>query len=345
MKKLMALVLCMLMLVPAGIVAEEEKVVNLMTWETYVDDATIAAFEEETGIRVVYSPMDSIDSMLLRLSQNGGSEYDLILSSDYSLSILRKEGLLQKLDKEKLSNYSNLDENFLGQYYDPDDEYVIPYTAGTPLIVYDSSQVSIEIDGYEDLWDESLYDNIVMLDNPRVVIGLVLKTMGQSFNTTDADILAQAQEKMMPLYDNVRIFTDDSTYVPLVNGEVSVGFMYTPFVYLALMDRPELTVVYPKEGMGYGIDGFVIPVNAPHPTNAHILLDYLMRPDVAAHCSMQQMYICCNEAAAEYVSEDFLNNPVVYIPDEILGEAEFIEDIGEYESIYSDIYTQFKLQY
>lgn len=344
MKKILAVLVCLLLTLPALAMAQEDNIVNILSWEDYVDADTLAAFEQETGIKVVYSPMDTIDSMLLKMSQNGGSEYDLILSSDFSLSILRKENLLQKLDMAKLANYSNLDPKFLSQYYDPDNEYVIPYTAGTPLIVYDPAQVPFEIKGYQDLWDERLTDSIVTLDNPRVMIGIVLKTMGQSFNVVDPEILNQAKEKMMSLYPNVRVFADDSTYVPLVNGEVSVGFMYTPYVYLALQERPELKVVYPEEGMGFGVDGFVIPVNAPHADNAHKLLDYLMRADVAAHCAEYQMYMCCNQAAMELVSEEYRNSPVIYIPDEVLGETEYIMDVGENERLFSDIYTAFKLQ-
>ena len=344
MKKITALFLCLLLVLPALALGEEEKVVNLLSWETYVDDQTIADFEAETGVRVVYSPMDSIDSMLLKLSQNNGSEYDLVLSSDYSLSILRKEGLIQPLDKSKLPNYQNLDEAFLGQYYDPDDAYVIPYTAGTPLIVYDETQAPFEITSYEDLWDERLRDSIVMLDNPRVVIGITLMTLGKSFNETDPAVLAQAKDKLMGLYQNVRVFSDDATYVPLANGEVSVGFMYTPYVILALMERPELKVVYPKEGLGFGVDGFVIPANAPHPDNAHLLLDYLMRPEVAAHCSMTQLYMCCNKAAKPFMTGDFADSPVIYIPKDILGQTEYVMDVGESESLFTEIYTAFKLQ-
>ena len=118
MKKLVALMLCALLALPSLALAEEEKVLNILSWEGYVDSDTLAAFEEETGIDVVWSPMDSIDSMLLKVSEGGGADYDLIISSDYSLDILRKQGLIQKLDMSKLSNYGNLDPAFLSQTYD-----------------------------------------------------------------------------------------------------------------------------------------------------------------------------------------------------------------------------------
>lgn len=199
MKKLVALMLCALMVIPTFALAEEEKVLNILSWEGYVDSDTLAAFEEETGIDVIWSPMDSIDSMLLKVTEGGGSDYDLIISSDYSLDILRKQGLIQKLDKSKLSNYGNLDPAFLSQTYDPDNEYVIPYMAGCPLIIYDPERVPFEITGYEDLWNEALVDSVAVLENARVLCGITLKTMGKSMNETDPDVLAQMKEKLMPL--------------------------------------------------------------------------------------------------------------------------------------------------
>ena len=86
----------------------------------------------------------------------------LILTSDYSLDILRQAGLLQELDKSLLPNYENLNPLYLNQYFDPDNQYVIPYVAGCPLIVYDPERVPFEITGYEDLWNESLTDSVCL---------------------------------------------------------------------------------------------------------------------------------------------------------------------------------------
>lgn len=344
MKRLLAVVLCLLLALPAFSLAEEAKVLNLLTWETYIDDDTIAAFEKETGIDVIYSPMETNDDMLLKLSQSGGSEYDLVLGSDYALSILRKEELIQKLDKSKLANFGNLDERFLNQYFDPDSDYVIPYMAGTPLIVYDPAKVSIDITGYEDLWNPALKDSVAMIDDARNVVGITLKTMGKSLNETDPAVLAEAKEKLMPLFGNIRVFDYNTPYTAMISGETTVGYMFTPQVFLALMDRPDLTVVYPKEGMGFGIDGLAIPAKAEHVDNAHLFLDYLMRPEVAAHNAMWQAYMCVNKAAEAHLSEEFLNSPVINVPEDKFTSKEYIVDIGEAETIMQEIYTAFKLQ-
>lgn len=344
MKKWLAFLLCLLLVLPAAGVAEEQKVVNIFSWLGYIDDEVIADFEAETGIKVIWSPMDSIDSMLLKVTEGGGADYDLILSSDYSLDILRKQGLLQKLDKTKLSNYANLDPKFLSQSFDPDNEYVIPYVAGCPLIIYDPARVPFAITGYEDLWDERLADSVAVLENARVLCGITLKTLGMSMNETDAGKLAQMKEKLMPLYKNIRTFGDMESYTAVTSGEASVGFLFTPFVQMVWQEHPDFQVVYPKEGMGYGIDGFVIPDGAKNADNAHVLLDYLMRPEVAAHNAEYQMYMCVNQAAADYLSDDFRNSPVMNVPADLLADAEFVQEVGAAESAYQEIYTAFKNQ-
>ncbi len=349
MKKILIPVLCVVVLLVAAYFLflqpkGEQKVLNLLTWETYIDDDTIAAFEKETGIDVVYSPMQSNDDMLLKLNQSGGGEYDLVLASDYALSILRQSNLIQKLDKSKLQNFANLDEKFLNQYFDPSSEYVVPYTAGTPLIVYDPAKVTIPVTGYADLWDPALKGSVVIVDDARNVVGITLKTMGKSFNETDPAVLAEAKEKLMPLFPNIRVFDYNTPYTAMISGEASIGYMFTSQVFVALMDRPDLKIVYPKEGLGFGVDGLAIPAKAAHANNAHVFLDYLMRPEVAAHNAMWQGYLCVNKAATPHLTPEYLNNPAVFIPDELLASKEYIMDIGDKETAIQEIYTAFKLQ-
>lgn len=345
MKKLTALLLALLMLsaiLPLA-VAEEAPELNFFSWATYIDDDTVARFTEETGIKVNYTNFASNEEMLLKMSATG-NEYDVILASDYAINTLRKQDLLQKLDKALLPNYDNLDPAFLSQYYDEHNEYTVPYTAGTPLIVVNRDLTDVEITGYADLWNPELKDNIVLIDDARIIIGITLKTLGYSFNTTDDEQLAQAKEKLFELRPNIRAFNYDTPHNDITSGEVAVGFMFTPFVLLAMDENPELEVVYPKEGMGFGIDSLVIPANAPHPKNAHVLLDYLLRSEVAGNTAGMQYYLSPVATAYEFIPEYLRDNPAIHIPAEILGETEFIVDLGEYESVYQEIWAEFKLQ-
>ncbi len=324
-------------------VPQAEEVINLFTWEGYIDADTIRKFTEETGIRINFSTFSSNEEMLLKV-QGGDNQYDLILASDYAINILRKGDLLQKLDKALLPNYENLSPAYLNKYYDENNEYTVPYTAGTPVILYDPAVVDFEITGYEALWDERLQDSLVIIDDARNIVGITLKTMGQSFNTTDEEVLKQAAEKLAPLRKNIRSFNYDSAYQDLISGECSVGYMFTSYAMIALEARPDLKVVYPKEGLGFGIDSFIIPANARNAENAHKLLNFLLRGDVAANTAQVQYYMSPNAKAVEFMPEDFKQNPVIAIPDELLVDAEFIQDVGEFESEFQKIWQEFKLQ-
>ncbi|MCL2812383.1 MAG: spermidine/putrescine ABC transporter substrate-binding protein [Clostridia bacterium] len=348
MKKLLSILLsaALLIALAATVCAEEEpKMLNVFTWDEYIDyDTILAPFFEETGIRVNYSTFGSNEEMLAKMEATGGEGYDLVLASDYVLDALRLQGLIQPLDKSKLPNFVNIKDACLGQYYDPDSAFVVPYVIGTPLIVYDPVMTGFEITGIEDLWNPALKDNVVIIDDARVVIAHVLKTMGHSFNTADPDILAQAAEKLSGLRPNIRVFDYDTPHVAMASGETAAGFMFTPQVVWARMDRPDLQVVYPKEGLGIGIDGLVISAKAPHPGNAHLLLDFLLRPEIALEIAAVQLYSNANEAAESMLPEIFLTEPSLNVPAESLADAEFLQFLGEDEALYQDIWLTFKQQ-
>ena len=265
MKKIICLVLVLLVLVACVFgfyyffKPKEEAVLNIFSWEGYIDYSTvIAPFEEETGIKVNYATFASNEEMLQKLTAVNGGDYDVILASDYILNAAREAGLMQKLDKAIVANYDNLDVRFTGQYFDPDSEYVVPYMSGIPLIVYDPSVVEMEIKGFNDLWDPSLADSLGLIDDARVTIGMVLLSMGQSMNTTDEAVLAEAAAKLEQLKENIHILEYENIHNYLVGGDISVAYTFTPFVAMALDANPDLKVVWPEEGLGFGIDGCFI---------------------------------------------------------------------------------------
>ncbi|GHU67241.1 hypothetical protein FACS1894184_06720 [Clostridia bacterium] len=326
-----------------ALAAAEEPVLNIFTWELYIDyDTVIAPFEQATGIHVNYTNFTSNEEMLAKLEAVNGGEYDIVLASDYALDILRNQSLLLTLDKAQIPNFVNIDPGYQGQYFDPNDEYTVPYAAGTPLIVYDERYVDVDITGYDSLWDPSLADSIVIMDDARNVVGITLKTLGQSFNVQDADILAQAKEKLLKLKPNIRALNYDTPHNLMISGEATVGYMFTPQIIWAMSENPNLKLVYPKEGIGFGIDALVIPVNAPHPGNAHAFLNFALQPEIGAAIFEVQNYLNCNQAAAPYLSEDYKDNPVLFVPAELLKDAEYIEDVGDATPIFDEIWTAFK---
>ena len=345
MKKIIAALLAAALLLACSALslAEEENLLNIFTWEDYIDADTLAGFTGETGIKVNFATFASNEEMLLKLEANGGSEYDIVVASDYIISAARKEGLLRPLDRAKLTGWDNLNPDYLDQYFDPGNVYSIPYAVGSPMIIYDPATVEGEITRFADLWDEQFADSLWLIDDARVTLGQVLHTLGYSYNTTDEGELGEAAEKLNALKPNVRVLDYDMSYNYLTSGEAKAAYIFTPFVVLTLMEDPSLVAVYPGDGIGFGIDSLVIPANAPHPENAHLFLDYCLRPEVAAHVAEYQLYINPNRAADALIDPAIAEMSPFHIPEDLLATAEYVEDLGEDESLFQDIWTAFHL--
>lgn len=349
MKKIICLLLALCALGSAALAETvnrtDEAVLNIFTWEGYIDYSTvIEPFQKETGIKVNYATFSTNEEMFEKLSAVNGGDYDIILASDYMLNTTREAGLMQKLDPAIVTNYANLNPGFTHQFFDPDNEYVVPYMSGIPLIVCDPSAVEIPIKGFNDLWDPSLNDSLGLIDDARVTLGMVLLSMGESMNTTDEAVLAKAAEKLDALKPNIHVLEYENLHNYLVSGDVAVAYTFTPFVALALDANPELEVVWPEEGLGFGIDGIFIPSNAPHAKNANLFLEYLLRPEVAAVCAEWQYYCSPNAAAQDVLSDWYKQNPVFNGIFDRLGDAEYVLNLpSAEEQKFQDIWTKFKL--
>lgn len=314
---------------------------NIYTWAEYVPQDVIGRFEEETGIKVNYTNFEANEEMLAKLETSKGGDYDIIIASDYIIKIASEEGLVMEIDKEKVPNYENIDPIFQNFFYDPDNKLTVPYGPGIPLIVYNPDTVACEMTGYESLWDESLKDSVALMDSGRVVMGMALKTMGESFNTEDLEILRKAGDKLMELAPNVRVLSQNQTQDFLLSGEVDAAFLFTSQVVLALAQNPDLKVVYPKEGLGFGVDAVFIPSHAPNSDNAHAFLNYILDGKTGAEISQQTYYLCPNKASYEFLPEEFKESLMISADD--IPEGEFIQDVGaEATGLHEEIWTEFK---
>ena len=346
MKKTIALILALLLCLPLLGGAPGAKAagatLNLYTWAEMFDPEVLAAFEEETGITVNYTNFDYDETMLAKLESTNGGEYDLIIADDYIIETVIAEGLARKLELDKIPNFGNINPLYQGQFYDPTDEYTVPYGAGVQTIVYNPALVETEIHGYADLWNEEFEDNLAIIANYRVIIGMALKVLGYSYNTNDPAELAEAAELLYKLAPNIRLIKDDNLQDDLISGEVTAAIMYTSQVTMAKLADPELAVVYPEEGIGFGIMGMFVPSQAPNADAAYAFIDYILRPEVSARCFEYLGYYCTNKAADPLIDEAF--QEFLVLPEGF--ETSDMEMIGNISSEameqQADIWTQFK---
>lgn len=313
---------------------------NLYTWDGMFPQEILDGFEEETGVRIHFSHFDYDEDMLAKLEETQGGDYDLVIADDYIIELVIAEGLAQKLDISKLENYSNLNPVFMSQFYDPTNEYTVPYGAGIPLIVYDPALTDVEITGYADLWNPALEDNVAITANYRVINGVTLKTMGESMNTEDLNAIQAAGDKLLQLAPNIRVINDSNTQDYVVSGEVAAAFLYTSQVSAALNAREDLKVVYPKEGLGFGIMAGFIPSEAPNAEAAYAFIDYINRPENAAKCFEYIGFYCTNKAADKLISEEM--QKLIVLPEGV-AEGEIIQNVSqEAEDLHAEVWNQFK---
>lgn len=313
----------------------------LYTWESMFPQEVLDAFEADTGIRVNYVNFDTDETMLAKLEAAEGGDYDLVIADDYIIETAIAEGLVTELDKTQLPSIGNVNPIYQGQFFDPEDKYTVPYGAGVQTIVYDPNAVDIEITGYADLWDPSLASNIGITSNFRVMNGMALKVMGESYNTEDVAVIEEAGKKMLELAPNIRLIKDDNIQDDLISGEIGAAVMYTSQVTMAMLANPELKVVYPSEGIGFGIMGMFIPSNAPHSDAAYKFIEYILDPERAAQCFEYLGYYCTNLAAEEYINEEYKS--FLTLPEDFSGDTEMIQNVSaEAEEAHTKIWTEFQ---
>ncbi|MGB4388544.1 MAG: spermidine/putrescine ABC transporter substrate-binding protein [Caldicoprobacterales bacterium] len=322
--------------------------VNLMTWGgDFIPREIIDEFEKETGIKVNYKEVTSNEDMQSLLEANP-DQYDLAVVTDYMVDILRQNGMLEKLDKSKLKNIANINPVYQGNYYDQNNEYSIPYAISTSFLLVNPEGVAEKgakpITGYADMWQEELKDSIVVVDWSVEIMGIALKALGYEYNETDPEKVAQAKEKLFALSDNIVRFETNTPEDSLVNGEAVIGFMYSNQAVKGQAADSKLEPVFPVEGMPIFIDGFVMSKDAPNKDNTYKFLDFIMRPEIAARIAEITNFTTPNKAAEEFLSDEFKNNPMLNIPDEVAENTSFYINVADVLEEYEHIYTEFKMQ-
>jgi len=338
-----------LMLLAASVAASlsgcaKKEVLTIYTWEGMFPQELLDGFTADTGIEINYVNFDMNETMLAKLEAAKGGDYDFVIADDYIVEQAIEKGLAAEIDKSRIATWDNINPIYQGQYYDPEDKYTVPCGAGIMELIYRPSAVDFEITGYEDLWDESLEDRVGIIANPRVVNGMVLKLDGKSFNTTNVEDVKAVGPKLAALAPNIRLIKDEFINDDIVTGEIDAGLMYTAQAVTAALDDPELKIVLPEEGLGFGIMPGFIPSNAPDKDAAYRFMEYLNEPENAAAWYSYMGYYCTNKAAEEYLDPSVKD--MIIIPEDIdRNDMEMIENVpGEVNTVHEEVWAEFVSQ-
>ena len=317
--------------------------VNVFVWTEYVSDAAIEAFEKETGIKVNLSTYSSNEDLLAKLKSESEGTYDIVMPSDYAVEYLIAQDKLEKLDKEKLTNLSNIDDAYLDESYDPGNVYSVPYEGGVACIAVNTAKIEKDITSYADLFDSSLKDQIVVLDDYRAVIGMTERSMGLSMNETDTSVLSEVEEKLLSIKDNIKLYDSDSPKSALISGDCNVGMIWSAEAALAMDENPDIKVVYPTEGAYVFLDNWVIPKGAKNYDQAMEFINYMLSADAAKMNIEDFPYLCPNKAALELMGDEYVNNEAKNVPSEVIASGEFVKYLDtDTLAIYDEMWTKLK---
>jgi spermidine/putrescine-binding protein len=321
-----SLAVCMIFFLSCSLLPKKQLVIY--TWEEMFPQEILDSFKKVTGTEVVLKYFEYNEDMLMSLQEAEGGTYDLVIADDYIIEFVIEQGLAQKLDRSKIPNLANANPLYQHQFYDPQDEYTVPYGAGIQTIVYDPGKVNFDIQGFSDLWNPELRGRVGITSNYRVIDGMVLKTMGKSYNETDPAVIEAAGSRLLELAPNIAVFRDMDMDEELLEGRIDVALMYTDQVTKSLVENPELEVVYPTEGIGFGIMAAFIPSKAPNAAGAHKFLDFILDPWRGADCAEYLAYYCTNSAAEDYIKPEL--REYLIMPTETRNGMEMIK-FGNFE--------------
>lgn len=326
--------------------------INVYNWGEYIsdgaDEGTLdvnAEFEKLTGIKVNYTNYATNEELYAKL-KGGGASYDVVIPSDYMISKMIKEKLIQPLDMDNIPNYKYIMDNYRNLAYDPENAYSVPYTWGTVGIIYNADEIDIpkeEID-WDILWNEKYKDQILMFDNPRDAFAIAEIMLGYSLNTEDPAELKAAADKLKEQKDIVQAYVMDEVFDKMAAGEALLAPYYAGDALTILEDNEDLDFVVPKSGTNLFVDAMCIPTSAKQKEAAEMYINFMCEPDIAYANIDYICYSTPHSAAYEMLDEEVRNDPVSYPDSNFVAEKTdvFVNLSDDANEMMSQLWTEMK---
>ena len=345
MKKLFNLLVCIAMVATllVGCSTNTKEEINFLNYGENIDQETVKEFEKEYGIKVNIETFDDMETMYQKIS-SGGVKYDVILVSDALMPRMIKNNLIQELNKDNIPNISQMDEDYLNLDIDPGNKYSVPYMFGTIGLIYNKDVVKEDVDSWDILWNEKYKNKIFMFDTYRDTIGVALKKLGYSLNSTNPKEIEEAKElllKQRKLVDPIYGVDNGTTMIPA--GETDINMIWSGEGLNLQEENPNLVYVVPKEGANFWIDSLCIPSNAKNVSAAEKFINFVSGKESALRIADEIGYTTPNKEARLEQPESVRNNPNAYMPKEIMDRCEIYSDFSmDTKKVYDDAWIQIK---
>ncbi|MCE3605100.1 polyamine ABC transporter substrate-binding protein [Massilia sp. P8910] len=347
---------------PAQAQQAEEKVLNVYNWSDYIGDDTIKNFTKETGITVRYDVFDSNEVLNAKLVA-GKSGYDVVVPTAPWARQQIDGKLLRKLDKSKLPNLVNLDPGIQAKLatLDPGNEHLVDWMWGYTTVGINVDKVKAALGTTPlpaNVW-ELIFNpaytaklkscGVSFLDSPSEVFPAALHYMGKSAYSKNAADYAEAGKMLQAVRPSVTLFSSSGYINDMANGAICVAFGWAGDINIArqrAIDAKKgvkIEALVPKNGAPLVFDTMAIPADAPHPNNAHLWINYILRPDVQAGLTNKVFFANPNKAGMKFVRKDIAENKSVFLPDEDLKKMVPPEAVPQdIRRVMTRTYTKFK---
>lgn len=318
-------------------------VINVFNWGEYMDETLIDEFEEQTGIKVNYKTYATNEELLAKM-EAGGSSYDVVFPSDYAISEMIKRNMLLEIDYNNIPNYKYIDDKLKNPEYDPENKYTVPYFWGTLGILYNTEMIDEPIDSWDILWDQKYKGQILMKKDVRDTIGVALKKLGYSMNSTNDNELAEAKQLLLEQKPLVNGYYGDEIRDLIANGDAAMGVTYSgDAMDLYWEEFENISFAVPKEGTNLWYDAMVIPASSKYKKEAELFINFMIDPNIAYRNSEEMGYTSPNTEAIKRMQENYpeIFELPAYWPDEdIIEKSDVYIDLEDYKVKYNDIFTQ-----
>lgn len=331
MKKIGCLLVLMVFVLTGCTNDDDKQVVNVLNWSSYIPDSVLRDFEKEYNIKVNYGTYSSNEELLAKITSSKEGTYDVIFPSDYMVELLKSKKLLEKLDMSKIPNYQNINKTFLNQSYDYNNEYSLPFLSTIVVIAVNRDHLKDDITSYRDLLRAEYKNNIVMLDDQRIVIGLALLARGYEMNDTSLEGLKWAKDWLLSLKDNIKAYDSDSPKTFFITEEADIGVLWNAEAEIAKTENPNIEIIYPEEGHAISTDNYTIVKGSKNKENAYKFINYLLRSDVNKKIVDEYPYISpVNIVQSSKVKTEDIFNKGYYVKN--IGSK-----IRNYDKVWADI--------
>ena len=345
MKKLLALLISILIISTlfVGCSKKTSEEINFFNYGENIDEETVKEFEKQYGIKVNIETFDDMENMYQKV-KNEGVKYDVILVSDALMPRMIKENLIQKLNKDSIPNIYQMDEEYLNLEIDPGNKYSVPYMFGTVGLIYNKDVVKENVDSWDILWNEKYKDKVFMFDTYRDTIGVALKKLGYSLNSTDPKQIEEAKELLIQQRKTVDpIYGVDNGTTMIPAGESDINMIWSGEGLNLQEENPNLVYIVPKEGANFWIDSLCIPSNAKNVEGAEKFINFVSDKESALRIADEIGYTTPNKEARLEQPESVRNNPNAYMPKEIMDRCEIYVDFPKnIKRMYDDAWLDIK---